>query len=89
MLENLNWTLNVVIKLSHSPEDTVIIKKFLFILMDFDGLSLSATFELNYNMKLINPGISPAIHLEAECKIQLSFFAFYETLEKLQLIDEN
>lgn len=40
-------TLIILIKLSHSPEDAVIIKKFLFLLMEFDGLSLSGTFELN------------------------------------------
>lgn len=31
----------------YTPKDAVIIKKFLFLLMEFDGLSLSATFELN------------------------------------------
>lgn len=36
-----------LIKLIHNPKDAVIIKKFLFLLMEFDGISLSATFELN------------------------------------------
>lgn len=31
----------------YTPKDAVIIKKFLLLLMEFDGLSLSATFELN------------------------------------------
>lgn len=41
------WKVSILIKLIHNPKDAVIIKKFLFLLMEFDGLSLSATFELN------------------------------------------
>ena len=41
------WNFSRLITLVHSPKDAVISKKFLFLLMEFDGLSLSATFELN------------------------------------------
>lgn len=40
------WSLNMLPEL-YTPKDAVIIKKFLLLLMEFDGLSLSATFELN------------------------------------------
>lgn len=43
---NQEWSLNTLAQL-YTPKDAVIIKKFLFLLMEFDGLSLSATFELN------------------------------------------